>query len=40
MRYLSEILAKNKRINLILILKKLKRIINRIKRVQKIKKDI
>jgi hypothetical protein len=40
MRYLREILAKNKRINLILILKKLKRIINRIKRVQKIKKDI
>jgi hypothetical protein len=39
-RHFSEILAKNKQIDLILILKKLKKTINRIKRIKKIKKDM
>jgi len=38
MRRLNEILAKNKQIDLILVLKRLKRTINQIERVEKIRK--
>jgi hypothetical protein len=40
MRRLNEILAKNKQIDLILVLKRLKRTINQIERVEKIRKDM
>ncbi len=40
MRRLNEILAKNKQIDLILVLKRLKRTINQIERVETIRKDM
>jgi hypothetical protein len=40
MRRLNEILAKNKQIDLILVLKRLKRTINQIERVEKKRKDM